>query len=414
MHRVVFVGANTYRALLMRVDVNLPGDVFHRRTLDEELVALKAKYGLLNVYYGVRESSQPAETELTRPELAQRILTIYVVAPERFGWDLGIELQARWGLLPTVGVTVPDVLLADDRFHAEVAVAVPYREYAFQEAPAFQWVHGALGLGYRFPWFLDGHVAPAVVASTAVSQYHRADVGLGRFYLLRTTAAARGLLAFPPRFGLSLGVGLDHALVFLAERTAGDPEELRDPGDLDELRYTVLLDATLALATEVLRRDQRDELGLSVRFASAGAGDWMVDTRLSSQLWFHLGPHDLLFQARGLYLVGDVRFWDEEALGGSYQRVYFGNRYWVREAAQLVVAARFAVWGNVLKLGLFHDGSVFGDRTGGGHRPGLANAFGPSLHSLFFDFVAFDLYYGFGFDQRGFDHALSFELRTVF
>jgi hypothetical protein len=414
MHRVVFVGASAYRTLLMRVDVNLPREVFHRTTLERALAELQAKHGLLNAYYGVRESSPPAATQIAGVDANPRVLTIYVVTPERFGWDLALELDLRWGLVPTAGVTVPGVLLDDDRLHAEASVAVPYRRYAFEETPAFQWVHGEITLGYRFPWFADGHLAPAVVASTQLSQYHRVDVGLESFYLVRTVAAVRAVVAFPPRFGVSLGGGLDHALAFLARRSADPDDALRSAGDLDELRYTVLLEATLSLATEVLRRDQRDDLGLSLRFASSGAGDWMLDTRLSAQLWFHLAAHDLVLRARGVYIAGDVRFWDEEGLGGSYQRVSFGNRYWVREAAQLVVAARFAVWENILKLGVFHDGSVFGDRTGGGLRVGLANAFGPALHWILFDFVALDVYYGFGFDRHGFDHALSFELRTVF
>lgn len=412
MHRVVFVGVGAYKALLMRVDVNLPHDVFHGPTLDKAVAELKAKHGLQNAYYRVREPRQEAETELGGPGVPQRVLKVFVLTRESFGWTFAVELDSKWGVVPSVGFTFRDVLLEDDRVHADAAIAIPYREYFFQESPALQWVHGEVGGSYRFPPFLGGHVAPLIEASTAVSQYHRDDIGLERFFIVRTPVALLAQLLFPV-VTVSLGGGIDHAFIFLIERAGTDdaPDSARD---MNVLRYTALLQAEFTIDPDILRRDQRDEVDLSVRFASSGEGDWMVDSRLAAQVWFYLGMHDLLFRARGIYMTGDVRFWDEVGLAGSYQRVFFDNRYWVREAGQLTVAARFSIWEDTIKLGVFHDGSVFVDRTTEDHRIGLTNAFGPSFHWLMFDLFAFDLYYGFGFDRHGFDHALSFELRTVF
>ena len=69
-------------------------------------------------------------------------------------------------------------------------------------------------------------------------------------------------------------------------------------------------------------------------------------------------------------------------------------------------------------MGLFHDFSVFGDRSKvPDQRPRLsyANAFGPSVHGLIFNFLAVDLFYGFGFSHTGaFTHTLTFTVRNIF
>lgn len=416
MHRVVFAGATGYRALLLRVDLNLPRDVFHAPTVARALAELKAKHGLLHAYFRVRDTRQPAETSLGEAP-PQRVLTVYVVTSESFGWSLNAKLDSTWGLVPTVGVKVPNLLLADDRFHADLGISIPYRKFLFDEEPRAQWVHGQIGVGYRFPAFLDGFLAPGITASTAVSQYHRADLGLARFFLLRTPAAVRVIFLFPPLVTVTLGGGVEYTWTFQGEYTDAASDTggaATAPGAQTLLRGTGQLDAEILLDREFLRHDQRDLVNVRASYASSGGEDWVVRGELSTALFFHFGLHDLIVRARGFFVLGDVRLWDEEPLAGAYQRVFFGNRYWVRELGQFVAAFRLAVWEDTIKVGVFHDLSLFADRSAGGADFAVADAFGPSLHFLFFDLFALDIYYGFGFDPLGFDHNLSFTLETVF
>ena len=409
MHGVVFVGAGAVRALLFRVDLHLPQRVFHRATLQAALDDLQSRHRLQNIYYRVTENGETA-TPALGVVVPQRILHIYVVTRESFGWDLEVELGSTWGLLVGVGFRHRDLVFEDDRFRADLDVAVPYRRYLFDAEPSFQWVHGRLGVAYRSPAFAGGRIAAFLEGATAVSRYERSDLGLERFLTVRTPATLGLALLFPP-VTIRVGGGLEHVAHFAVERSQDATET---PATADSLRYTGVLRVAVELDPGALRLDLRDEVHLNLWFASTAEGDWMLAIRPRAQIVFHFGRHDLILAARGVYVTGDVRFWDEAALAGDQQRVFFGNRYWVRAAAQLGVGFRLAVWEDTIKLGVFHDVSAFSDRTRPGNPWVVANAFGPSFHALFWDFVALDVYYGFGFAEVGFSHNLSFSLATVF
>jgi hypothetical protein len=95
-------------------------------------------------------------------------------------------------------------------------------------------------------------------------------------------------------------------------------------------------------------------------------------------------------------------------------RTFFGNRYWVRETAQLEIAFRGSIWRDKVKLGVFGDLAGFRDRTQA-KRPFVnAESFGPSMHFVFMDQFSLDLYYAFGFAPVGFSHNFSLSLQSVF
>ncbi len=409
MHRVVFVGAGSVNALIFRVAFDLPKQVFHRATLKEALDRLRTKHDLQNVYYRVTEGGETATPHLG-VLVPERVLRIVVVSRESFGWDVNVGSNSTWGLLPSVGVRLRDLLLEDDRFRADLAVAVPYRRYLFDAEPAFLWVHGQLGLSYRLPAFVGGHVAPFLAAGTAVSRYERTDIDMERFLTVRTPVTLGVALLFAP-VTVEVGFGLEHAAHFAIERTA---ETEGGPGTPELLRYGAQLRVAVELDPDALRRDLRDEVELQLTFASTASGEWMLAIRPRAQVVFHVSRHDLLLAARGVYLTGEVRFWDELPLAGEFQRAFFGNRYWVRAAAQLTAAFRLAVWKETVKIGLFHDLSAYADRTRSGAPWAVADAFGPSFHAMLWDVLALDIYYAFGFAEVGFSHNLSFSLATVF
>jgi len=140
----------------------------------------------------------------------------------------------------------------------------------------------------------------------------------------------------------------------------------------------------------------------------------MLDLSLTGQYVFSFGYHDLRLKARGVSLLGEVLFWDEATLASDCQRVFFGNRYWIHQAAQVEVSARFGVYRDKVKVGVFHDLSVFADRTRAGNPASVANGFGPGMHFLIYDQILLDVYYGFGFAPAGFDHNFSLQLESKF
>ena len=116
---------------------------------------------------------------------------------------------------------------------------------------------------------------------------------------------------------------------------------------------------------------------------------------------------------RGFHLKGDVQFWDERYLTGSYLRTHFREPFWVREGVQTAMGSQWGIQGDQFQLGIFHDLSVFRDRSKGGNDWALANAFGPSVHYLFFGMFSLDVFYGFGFSSLGFGQSFVLNLTRV-
>lgn len=412
--RVVFTGVGSVTAFFFRLGLSLPHDVFHRPAVEAAIEGLRRKHDLLHSYYRVKETDEQEITPLGEA-VPQRVLQIFAVTREFTGWGLDVEMSAAWGILPTVSYSRAGLLFAKDHFRVSAAVAFPYRRYLFDEDPKFQWVHGGAELGYRAPRFLLRRIAPRLDASSFVSRLVRADLGLTDYHTLRATGIASLSVAVAAPLELSVGGGVDFVRIFEAERqptSRVDPALLEGPGTVRGLARVGL---RLEQSAELLRRDWRRFLSLRLDIASSREQEWLLGLEAQGQLFLGRGRHRLFARARALALAGEVRFWDDVPLAGDHQRVFFGDAYWVREAAQLELAYRVAIWSDWIDLGVFHDLSVFADRTREGRPAALVNAFGPSLHLLAWDLFSFDFYLGFGFAPvRGFDHTLSFSVQTIF
>jgi hypothetical protein len=295
-----------------------------------------------------------------------------------------------------------------------VELAFPYRRYVIDANPSLQWVRGGGEVSYRLPRLLL-HLAPRFDEALYVSHYDRGDIGLTSYYLLRATSLA-SLVLLLPRLEVALGGGVDITKAFDATQVQNPwcPVVPVVPGDTSAVRGLGRLTARLQSGSAVLRHDYRSFVTVRLDTASSDAHRWLIDAETTGQLFIVTGRHRFILRGHGRVMAGDVRFWDEASLAGDYQRVYFNSRYWVRQEAQLETAYRIQSWWPSVDFGLFHDVSLFVDRT----RPQLplaaANAFGPSAHLLLFDLVSLDLYVGFGFAPTGFGNAVSFSLQTVF
>jgi hypothetical protein len=410
--RVVFVGVGSVQAVLLRIDLNLPHNVFHAASVASALEELRRKHDLLNIYYRVKQSDQAEITPLG-DAVRQRVLQIYIVTREFTGWGLSVDLSATWGILPTVTFSRGGLAFRDDLFRASVALAFPFRRYLFDEDPKFQWVHGGVELGYRLPRVLRRRLAPRADVSTFVSHLDRVDLGLRSYYVSRTIGLASLSYFVSKPLVLSLGGGVDVARPFAVELASVARLDFVD-AERPDARGLLRLSAALEQRSDVQRRDWLRSAQLGVEVALARPGSWMIRSEALGQYFYGRGRHRLLARWRGILLAGDVRLWDEVALASDYQRVFFGNAYWVHEALQLETAYRIGIWSDWIDLGVFHDLSLFVDRTREAQPVALADAFGPSLHLVLFDLFALDLYLGFGFSPRGFDHTLSFSVQTIF
>jgi hypothetical protein len=413
--RVSFVGMGSISASLFRLRLNMPGGVFQKDDVEKSIAAQKKAFKLANVYYRVHEV-EGYEMTAFGDVVPARTLQIHVVRRESFGLALDIGVSAAWGVVPSLKYSAADVLWPDDRLSAQLDFAFPYRRYIFDASPRVTWVHGGVALWYRLPHFgsrsMEFHgFAPRLDSSIYLSQYARSDLNLASFYLLRDVTVAN-MVSTWSNVELSFGLGVDLARVFLLQAVsaqAGVPP-VSTPNDVYSARALVRTAAQWTSALPWARRDQRTFANLQVELCAP--------LEVRSSLWGQyvqvMGRHRLFARGRIVALTGNVPFWDDVELAGDYQRVFFDDLYWARQAVQIEVAYHINLWRDWFEVGAFHDLSVFEDRISSPPTVRLMDAFGPSLHFLILDQYALSIHQGIGFAPGRFSQTLSFTVESVF
>ena len=127
------------------------------------------------------------------------------------------------------------------------------------------------------------------------------------------------------------------------------------------VRWIARARASLELSKELWRRDQGDEISLIATYGGGldeGTGS-LLDLNVTSQFVFYPWFVDVILRQRAFSLFGDVHFWEERNLSGTYLRVFFGR--YVEHAAQLDAQIRFPLHSDNFMGGIWYDYSVFGE-----------------------------------------------------
>jgi hypothetical protein len=413
LHAIHYVGAGTLRVLILQFELYLPEKVFHQKTLQDALARIKKRYRLRDAYFRV----EPLYPGFRAPDgslVPRRKLRVYFVSSQAVGWGLGVALSSTWGFVPHLSLAKPALFAKEDRLSARIAVAFPYRAYLFDESPSFRWVHGLLRLRYRFSPLWG--IAPVLQSEASLSRLQRVDLGLDGYLLGRTHALTTARFALARRFSAEVGVGysrydvVDIALTEEAKAAASPPsQKSRHLGGV-----IVKVDSRFALGERALNQGMQSGLQLAVSLEYASMDVWLTELFARFRNVLSFGDyHALLIEAQGMAQLGKVNFWNESPLS-RFNRTFFDNRFWVREAMSLSLDLRISLKRDLIKIGVFHDVVLFGDRRRGPVKAGLANAFGPGLHFLLFDAFALDIQYAFGFSAEGFDHNFIVSMKRVF
>lgn len=413
--QIVFAGAGVLQGLRYQFSLGLTRDVFQREVVEEALEELRERFSLREVAYEVKDTGKTTKTE--HGFIAtQRVLSVQVTSRERLGWGVGITIDAQWGLLPRGRVRLTDLAGEGDRLEGELGISIPYRRFLFEEVPRFRWLHGHVFLLYVAPEISLG-VAPATNTRFDSSIYTREDLGVRTYHEAQATAQV-GLEILPTDWlTISTRIGVDWIGAWIQELT---PEEERinsvEPptGSAQRIRAVATAGFMMDFSTDVIRQDLHDVLGLNASVYVTDRGEAIVDARLVGQGAIDIGFDNFIIAGRALFVGGSAKFWDDVPLSGTYMRSFLNRRYWIREAAQLQLEYRLSLLDERVKMSVWNDSALFGDRTTGERTLGWATAVGPGLHFLVYDLVGIDLYYAFGFDKAGWDHNFKFSVGTVF
>jgi len=266
-------------------------------------------------------------------------------------------------------------------------------------------------LGYRASPFYGGSVALGIQGGVESTRFTIGSEDIESYVSLESELLTGVSLLFGDSFRLTpwLGIEVDNVpYVRMSD------EALPKPEDLSRFRGLVRLEAQLELGGDLHRKDLRNWAEFTVEGATGVEGELAFEANLSAQWVFPFGRNRFIVRGHALYMWGALRFWDEEPLAGNYMRVFFDNKFRVQRAVQMQSEFRINLWKGVLKTGLFVDASVFGDQRREGAPARIAAAAGPSLHFMFYGFLACDFYYGFGHDQEEWTHNLAFWIGSAF
>lgn len=409
--RVVFVGAGSYDAFLLSDNVMLPGFVLYEPALEESLADLAHRYGLRRVPWRVLDGDRFYTTELGS-RVTERVLMVRLFEEEGRGWDLDVTADSRWGLVPGVEYERGHPWGPERHVSAWLRVGLPVHEYIFEQDPALRWVFGELAFTYTFGAFGDSVVAPRLHVATRLPLHERRDLDAAGALVSESVADLSFVLRLTGRLEQVFGVGVQVVEVVDVEPLPG-VGATRIPDEPFVVRPLLRSWTRWTPNDGTLRLDLRDFVEIDLHAGANLRESLTFGARVESRLVSLFPWGALLLRNRLLYLGGDVRFFDEVPLTGSYLRTGFDDLLWVREALQTEGAARFALSSN-FDLGVFADLSVFRDRRADDAPWRLATSFGPSIHALIVDQFSFDVWYGFGFAPSGFDHSIGLHFGHIY
>ena len=424
LDRILFIGAGGGTTLGFKLSFSLPGDVFNRSAVDQEVQRLVRESGSIS---GARwELARARAVEPRNPELQisgeRKLGTVTVLepgheyelrifleqAPWRPGFDLGIGFGPPDGLSVNMDWRLGEAFVEDDRLDVSSSVGVDFGDLS--EDPSDRL--GLTRLGIEARWFTPPLGANwlrsfASLSAMAFGRDREEDIGVDSYIFAPLAASANVQFEFD-RLSSYIGGGLEQRFILRARATE-DPD-LPQPqiADLDppaNLRPFLAFGTAVTFGPSRLRQDRRHRAQFDARILGAGTPntDGIFDVRASYENTFLFGWDELRYSFRGAYLAGDVPYFNEVAFGDGFVRAAFLDEIFTRRVGTLKLEYRLSLSRDTVKVSLFNDFGVFERlnlaRESEGAR--LIENGGVGVHLLVLDVFQVDLYGGVGVTSDG-------------
>jgi hypothetical protein len=430
LDKLIFLGGGAFETLRLRLDLDLHDDIFNRPELERQLKRLSLRLGLSDFAYEIvpvdsaplprlqLDEIEPLEElsmGLLRPGRPYELHIL--VNPGVFHPGLEPELQVDSLQGGGLGVTYHGggLIAQDDRWDVggRAAGALRTRLDNTSTAPAF--TRAVAQVSYATSP-IAGVLRPSLHVGFDLLDEQRADLHYESFQFAVIEAGATAL--FLPTKGIraALGTGLSRRFLYDIVPEVNTPLPL-EPAHLAQTRPYGELSLQLTFDPQNLRRDQHHELYLAARlYGAPRAGDEdELFLTANYQKIFHLGWNELWINARAISRSGYVIFPEEESLGDDLRGTF--STEFARKLLGLGVEFRYSLIRDLFKVGVFHNGLVYGaiDRGTDADKAALADSFGLAAHALFLDEFQLDAYFGVGFASGGkVDHGAALAIRQAF
>jgi hypothetical protein len=423
VEKVVLRGQGSVRTVQALLALSLPNNVFNRPYLERRLASLKTELGLeVEKYELVRceavehvgpqlghvdvlvdQLGSAVGDSLLPPARAYELHIIFKRREWMPGFGLIADLGAADGLRLGLDYRGAALLLPRDRFGTAAQFGTKIRSRLDNG-------HSYLALSraeLRLDWYtppLVWNLRPRLMLGGQLTSRQRPDLGI-EDYLLGRGEASLGL-AYDLRPGVSftLAGGMEARDMLRLERTTATDTTTPSTPDLRVAAYGPYLSATLenTFDPDLLRRDRHHELDVGGWYRPVAAGSGQFGLSYRYQDIVELGWHDLIFASRGAFASRSVGFVDEQPVGGTHVRGIAGEQFYARRVASYSLGFRLSLVRDLYKVGIFHDGAVFGDinRATGREAARYVGSVGAGFHILVADAFQADIDYAIGFVGR--------------
>jgi len=414
--KVVFIGRGSVRTLQLQLLVSLPGDVFHRDTLEEQLEMVRLELEIDSRYEIIRtgrehEGMQFDDLLDTRPPRFE--LHIHLAHPSsNAGLRAHIHIGGTDGLKLGASYGDGSLMLDDDRWRIRLDVAGNRFIDPDGSGSTYGFSRGIVDARWYTPPFARKMMRSFfwLYSDFMVRQRPLEDIDFYRW--VRTGLIGNISLEWRRGQMVALGFGGEQRSLVDIDQ----PADVLNPLDtFSQWRAVAVLQTDITFDARNRRRDRHHKLAAELRFLVDGDRKQQGVATWDYTLVTEFGWHDLWLRSRGAALVGDYQIMDEEPLK-RHVRAAFGQVYGPRMAS-LSTEFRFSLWRDLVKVSTYLDGATYDPSRHGTDRARIRVALGAGIgiNVLFLDFVQTDFYWGGGWlSNNTWDQGITLRLKKAY
>lgn len=428
LDKIIFMRQGTLRTLELKLSIKLPGDIFNRPLLEQQLDQLVRDSDVTKATFKVVKVENVAHTgvQIDEPRILRGLellkagapheLHIFLERPDRTdGLRLGLGIRSPDGAYGKVAYNDSNLVFEGDRLDTEARIGFRLDDEISTRSNPIGLSRMQAAIELHSPPFAD-LVSTYLRLDANLFARLRRDLNVANFYYAPLEASVNASVQATTAMRVSLGVGMQERFLF-----GIDPVEdmevvpLVEETEREDLRIFMGGKIEFDFPRDDLRLDRRHYLLLDGRFLTEGnlsRSNVITKLFLEYENMWPLGYDELHIGVHGAHIFGKPFFYDELSIGDGFLRAAFGNDIFLKRALGASIEYRVSLSRDTVKLSIFDDVAAYQDLDAA-RDPGdlrAATVFGMGLHVLLLDAFQLNTYAGLGIApgrELGFGVAVS-------
>jgi hypothetical protein len=426
LSRIVVRGQDVVATVAVRLQIDLPYDVFNRPQLERLLQRYRGNGS--RVGYDLVPGRAVRHSGLQVDPLA--LVPWSAPLPPASKYELHVEFTGvaeRGGFTLVAGIDPDSIrvggvlsgvsaLLSGDLWELEAQVGANFFEDLGRQADEFHFSRALVDARWLAPTIGPARMRPTLRVREDLLRRQRQDLGIETYWWNRLEGAIGVSLVPWAGIELTAEAGAQQRDMFAIEQPPEADVTIPVSGTSTLRAFAALL-GRLDLEPERLRVDRRHRIDVDARYFP-GLGHrafWQAEAQYRKVIEF--GWNDLWLRGAAGAVGGRYEIADAMPMTGRYLRGVYGHAFYLDRAAAAAFEYRISLTRDIFKVGLFHELAVFREarRTELSDEIRAGNSFGPSFHALVLDALQLDIFYAVGFTLQGdFDHGVSLRIQKAF